>query len=292
MRESRTVKILFILPVILIMGILVLYPFFKIIHLSFYNVSTLTFKQSFNGLQNYFSIVRNPEFLRSLYYGTIYAISSTFLQLILGTGVAMLLNKPLKGRSIARALILVPYGIPVVVLVGIWTWLLNDLVGIVNWVLIWMGIIKVSPSWLGDPTLAMIALISVSVYKWFPFVTFMVLARLQVVQKEVYEAAAIDGTSGFQEFWYITLPLLKQILFIVLLVRFIWMFNKFDVVNIYTGGGPAGRTQNLPLLTYETSFGYYLLGEGACLGVFALGILTVFAYIYMRELKPHKSVGY
>lgn len=288
-REDKIIRIVFLLPAAILIGFFAVYPIAEIFRFSFYNIDTLTFRSSFAGLKNY-SVFGRSDFLQSFKQGTIYATASVALQMFLGTGLALLLNKALKGRNIARTLLLLPYGLPVVVVVGIFSWLLNDISGIINAGLKWLHLIDTSLPWLGDPTLAMASLVGVSVYKWYPFVVIILLARLQVIPEEYYEAAAIDGASSFQQFFFITLPLMKQAIFIAALIRFIWMFNKLDMVKLFTGGGPVGTTRNLPLLAYNTAFKYYFFGEAACIGVGLFFILLGGAWIYMRILKPEKKV--
>lgn len=288
-REDRILRVVFLVPVTVLLGVLVVYPLIQLFYFSFQDVDTLSFERSFVGLRNYRLLI-GSRFMQSFKQGTIYAVGSVSIQMLLGIGLALLLNKAFRGRDVARTLILLPYGIPVVVVVGIWHWLLNDMVGIVNWILKWMHLTRAPLPWLGDPTLAMLTLIGVSVYKWYPFVVIVLLARLQIIPEEYYDAAAVDGTSRLQSFLFITLPLLKQTIFIVVLIRFVWMFNKLDMVMLLTGGGPIGSTRNLPLLAYQRAFGYYRFGEAACIGVGLFIILFCGAWIYMRTTKPERHV--
>ena len=169
------------------------------------------------------------------------------LQLLAGIGTALLLNNAFAGRALVRGLILFPFVVPTIVAILIWKWMLNDIYGIVNLFLLKIGAIYEGIAWLGSPGLAMASVIVVNVWMFFPFITIQVLARLQVIPIDLYEAARVDGAGALQRFWYVVLPELRSTILLVVFIRGLWMFNKFDTIWLLTQGGPVGRTQTLPI---------------------------------------------
>jgi multiple sugar transport system permease protein len=214
----------------------------------------------------------------------VFAFGSLVLQTIIGVCLALLLNRQFKGRSFVRGALMFPYLVPTVVAILLFRWMLNDLYGIVNVWLMKLGVISAPLAWFGDPSLAMGSLIGINTWMFYPFVMLCVLARLQSIPTELYEAARIDGASAIAQFWYVTLPQIWGTLALVLLVRTLWMFNKFDTVWLTTQGGPFGTTQTLPVLAYIRAFNLYEIGRGSAIGILlCLSLLVVFA-IYYRAL--------
>ncbi len=241
-------------------------------------------RANFIGLGNYSSLLKDPDFWTSLGNGLIYAGGTLTLQVAVGTGLALMLNQKFRLRFLARGLLLFPYVIPSIVAVITWGWMFNDIYGIMNHLLLKVGVVNkpiiISTSKVG----AMIAVILVGTWRFFPFVTISVLARLQAIQPELYAAAKVDGASVFQRFRYVTLPELRGILFIVILLRGVWMFNEFDTIYLFTRGGPLGSTRNLPLLTYFMAFERYNMGAGCAVAVisffFLIGVYIIYSKFY------------
>ena len=204
------------------------------------------------------------------------------LQIVIGVAIAMMLHQTFIFRSFARALILFPYLLSVVVAVLVWQWLFNDIYGFLNHFLLSVGIIERKIDWLGVMPNAMISVILVGAWKYFPFVVIAVLARLQTIPEELYEAAKIDGASAWARFWDITLPQLRGVLFIVVLLRAIWDFKEFDLIFLMTGGGPVIGTQTLPLMVYKESFRLFHMGMASTIAVAMFAIMLVFMLFYFR----------
>lgn len=282
--SDRTWKVLFILPAVVVTGLLIAYPTIWAIALSLCRRDTLLPDITFVGFKNFYRIFRDFYFWRNLCQGTIYAGGSVGLQIVVGIALALLLNRNFKGGRIARSLILLPYVIPVVVTVAVWKWMLNDLTGIVNYVLLSLRLIESPIGWLSTPSKAMTTLIFVSGWQWYPFVIMLVLARLRVIPPVFYEAAKIDGASGWAQFWHITVPQISHTLGMVIVIRIIWTFNKLDMVLLLTGGGPSGFTSNLPLYAYERAFVFHRMGQASSIGVMMLVILSLVAWPYIKEM--------
>jgi multiple sugar transport system permease protein len=217
------------------------------------------------------------RFWQSLFNTSSFTVISVVIELLLGLVIALVLNKSFFGRGIVRTIAIIPWALPTAIMGLAWAWIFNDQYGIVNDILQRLGLIDTGISWLGTPTLAMAALIVADVWKTTPFISIILLARLQSISQDLYEAHAIDGASPWQSFQQITLPLLMPQILIALLFRFAQSFGIFDLVQVMTGGGPAGSTETVSIYIYSTVMRYLDFGYGAALVVvtFLLLVLAV-----------------
>ena len=263
---------LLLLPALLIIAVASLYPLVRAIQTSFYMRPLLSPKWSFVGLENYVYLLKSSDFWRALWNGCIYTVGTVSAQLVFGLVVALLLNRSFRGRNLARGLTLFPYMLPSIVVVITWRWMLNDISGVINYLFIDVLHLRTGPvTFSGSPWSAMLIVISVGVWRMFPFVSLCCLARLQAIPIQLYEAAKVDGASAWQRFWHITLPQLKGIIFIILLLRAVWMFNDFDTIWLLTEGGPYHSTETTAIFTFVTAFRKWQMGR-AC----AVAVLTFF----------------
>jgi multiple sugar transport system permease protein len=268
--------IVLVLPALVLLCALTVYPVAYGIWISLFNKHSFFPEQNFIGLANYVAVFADEEFWRSLKLGLIYSLTTIALQLVLGVGAALLLNEAFAGRALVRAVAIFPYVIPTVVAVIVWKWLLNSQFGLVNYLL------GVPVSWMGRDWI-MVSLIIVSVWQFFPFVLLAVLARLQTIPTELYDAAKVDGANAFYRFIHITLPQLASVLFVVILLRSIWMFTKFDTPWLMIqGGGAETYIRTLPIYTYLRTFGYYEAGRGSAMAVLMFLMLVSAAALYFR----------
>jgi multiple sugar transport system permease protein len=205
--------------------------------------------------------------------------------MLIGLGLALLLNKTFMFRGVARAVILAPYLVPTVVAVLTWRYMFHDIVGIINAALIKIGLIESPLLWLNSEGLAMISVILVGVWKFFPFVVIALLGILQSIPQEQYEAARIDGASGFQQFWRITLPHVLPIFLLTALLRTIWSFQKFEIIYLMTGGGPLDATTTLPILVYLKGFSDFEFGGAAAVAILTCLILGALMLLYFLFIK-------
>jgi multiple sugar transport system permease protein len=224
-------------------------------------------------------------FWGSLITTLIWTVSTLALQIVLGVAVALLLNENVWFRPLARSLVLFPYFVSTVVAVLVWRWVLNDLYGIVNHALIASGIVSVPLDWLGAMPNAMLTIIFVGAWKFLPFVVIAVLARLQTIPAHLYEAAALDGAGVFGRFLDVTLPQLREVLTIVILLRTIWDFKEFDLIYLLTGGGPLNGTRTLPLIVYQQAFGLNQLGLAATYAVVMMVVMLAFMLAYFFRVR-------
>jgi multiple sugar transport system permease protein len=289
-REQLTGYLTIAPAFILILG-LTLYPVAYSIWLSLLEKHSFFPQERFVGLENYFYLSKDPEFWTSLWLGVVYSIWTIVFQLILGVAAALLLNQSFVGRGLVRGIVLFPYMIPTIVAVILWKWLLNDMYGIVNYWLLALGIVRDPISWLGADHI-MLSTIIMSVWQFFPFVLLSILARLQTIPEALYEAAKVDGASAFRRFVHITMPQIRGILFVVILLRSIWMFTKFDTVWLMGEGAGAGRfIRTLPVYAYMRTLTYYQAGLGAALAVIMFAILVVCTVIYFGLFREEADIG-
>jgi multiple sugar transport system permease protein len=284
-RAERRLGILLILPTAAVMGVMILFPFAYAIWLSFFRKSSIVPGSSFVGFDNYIYLFKRGEFWQSFINGTIWTGISVGVTIAIGVALAVLLHQNFRGRSIVRGMILFPYMIPLIVATLLWQWMFNDLYGVTNHFLMSIGLIRTPISWFGNPFYAMVSCILITIWKFFPFVVIVILARLQTIPEELYEAAKVDGASAWQRFWTITLPQLKSVLIIVILLRVLWTYKNFDVIWMLTKGGPLISTQNLPIYAYKTAIPSMLMGRGAAIAVTIFVPLAVLGFLYLRIVK-------
>jgi len=273
-REQRTGWLL-LMPALFMLALVFAYPILRAFWLSLFTQNLGTqLKLVFSGLDNYGRMVGDGRFWQSLWNTSIFTLASVFLELILGMAVALVLNQSFRGRGIVRTISLLPWALPTALMGLAWAWIFNDQYGIVNDILLRLGILQTGVSWLGDPTLAMMAVILADVWKTTPFIALLLLAGLQSISSDLYEAHAIDGASAWQSFWKITIPLLLPQIVIALLFRFAQAFGIFDLVQVMTGGGPAGATEMVSIYIYGTVMRYLDFGYGAALVVVTFLLLV------------------
>ena len=288
---QQAIGFLTIAPGLFLILALTIYPVGYSVWLSLLEKHSFFPEQRFIGLDNYIYLWSDPEFWQSLWYGVVYSFWTITLQILLGVAAALILHESFRGRNLARGIVLFPYMIPTIVAVILWKWLLNDTYGLLNYALMALGIIRDPISWLGADHI-MLSLIIVSVWQFFPFVLLAVLARLQTIPEELYEAAKVDGASAVRRFLHVTLPHIRGILFVVILLRSIWMFTKFDTVWLMGEGAGAGRfIRTLPVYAYMRTLTYYQAGLGAALAVVMFGILMVSTVIYFGLFRRKAEIG-
>ena len=282
-KRYARIGVVLIAPTVLVFCAVILYPLISAIYLSLFSIYTPTLAGEWVGVDNYGALLASGDFWNAVLNTLIWTVGTLTLQLVCGVAVALLLNQSIVFQSLARSLILFPYFLSTVVAVLVWRWLFNDLYGILNHVLLIAGLIDAPVNWLGQMPNAMISIILVGAWKYFPFVVIVVLARLQSIPEQLYEAATIDGAGPFQRFTDITLPQLRDVLVVVVLLRAIWDFKEFDLIYLMTGGGPVRATQTLSLLVYEEAFRLNRMGMASTYAVAMMLVLLGFTLVYLRQ---------
>ncbi len=284
-RRYAALGLMLIAPTVLVFCAVIIYPLVSAIYLSFFNIFTPTLEGEWVGLSNYTELLQTGQFWSALGNTLIWTIGTLSLQIIFGIAMALVLHQNIWFRSLARSLILFPYFISTVVAVLVWKWLFNDLYGIMNHLLISAGIIDFPMDFLGTMPNAMVSVILVGAWKYFPFVVIAVLARLQSIPDALYEAAKIDGAGPIARFFDVTLPQLREVLVVIILLRAIWDFKEFDLIFLLTGGGPINDTQTLPLLVYQEAFALNDMGRASAYAVVMMAIMLVFMIVYIRRTR-------
>lgn len=275
--EQRTGWLLLI-PALLVLLLVYAYPIGRSFWLSLFNQNLGTELQPvFTGLDNYGRMAQDGRFWQSIFNTTVFTLSSLILELLLGIGIALVLNQAFRGRSAVRTAAILPWALPTALIATTWAWIFNAEFGIWNDMLRRVGLLAEGQgiNWLGDPTLAMIAVIVADVWKTTPFISILLLAGLQSIPGDLYEAHAIDGASPWQSFRRITLPLLMPQILIAALFRFAQAFGIFDLIAVMTGGGPAGATETVSIYIYATIMRYLDFGYGAALVVVTFIVLIL-----------------
>lgn len=281
--SDRFVGLLFIAPFVVTAVVFMVYPIAEAIGMAFFSYNPLRPDLvSFVGLSNFEFIFSDPLFWSAFSQGTIWTLLSIFFQTVFGVGIALLLHRALFGMAFFRGLLLFPYIVPTVVIALIWRWIFNPEIGVINYSLLSVGLIKEPIYWLSTPTMAMASTIMLNVWKYMPFVVICVLARLQAVPLELYDAAKVDGAGIFRRFLDVTLPQLKEVLIVVIVFRTIWTFNKFEEIYLLTKGGPGTSTFNLAVYSFEQSMASLRLGVGAATGVVMMIMLMIGSVLYLR----------
>ncbi len=282
----------YLLPAAICLGGTVLFPILKAIYMSLYhNVLSRPQDYHFIGLGNYLRMVRDPVFWLTLKNSFMWVFWSVSIQFVLGFLGALLLNAKFKGRAFCRTLNLLPWIIPGVVVGLLWEYLYQPNYGPINDILRRVGLLTVPIAWLSDLNLAMPAVIFANIWRGIPFFSIMILAGLQAIPDEVYEAATVDGASVTQRFWHVTLPMLRPIIVVATATRIIWTFNYADLIFVMTSGGPANATQITSTYTLLSAYTDLDFGYAATLSVILLVIMLIFTAFYLKLTKGVESVS-
>ncbi len=284
---------LFIAPLVVYLPAVFAYPLFYNALISFQNFtirSVVTGAADFVGLDNFRAILSNPVTWLALRNTAIFAASSLFLQYVIGLALALLFTRAFPLKGFMRGIMLLPWLLPSVATVTVWLWLFDGTNGLINYFLLQLHVIAMPVSWLNSPASALVAIIIVNVWVGIPFNLVILYSGIQAIPKELYEAAEIDGARAFQRFRFVTLPLLKPVNAVLLLLGLIYTLKQFDIIYILTKGGPGNATQVLTTWSYGLSFRDMRFGQGAAVGNIMLLIsLTAaiwYAFFTRREPGP------
>jgi trehalose/maltose transport system permease protein len=279
-RAERRLGFALLAPALVALAALTVYPALSVLWLSLEQRVPIFGIDRFVGLDNYRFLATDPRFWNAGRVTLIFTVASVGLELTLGTLTALALRAQRMGVRVALALLLLPWALPSVVTAKIFEWLYHPAAGLVNFLLGGRAV-----NWLGDPTLALAGLVLADVWRTMPFVTLLCYARLLSIPVELSEAAQVDGASRLASFWYVTLPMLRQILLIALLFRTLDALRAFDLMYVLTGGGPAGTTETLTVYAYRSLFQILQLGFGSAIGVAVFAAVMAVAWSYLRLLR-------
>jgi multiple sugar transport system permease protein len=278
-------------PVMILFLFIAVFPIIWALSGSFFSINAFNPVWNWTGISNYQHL-----FFEDGFYWTAFAKSAVFgfgsvaLQLVIGVAIALLLQKKFRGNAVARAIVLLPYLIPVIVVGLVFVWMFNPEYGALNLIPMQLGLIDEPINYLGDTNVAMYAIMTAASWKWAIFVVMMTLARREAIPEGYYDAARANGANAWQRFRDITLPNLKGMIILVVLLRGIWMFNKFDIIWIMTRGGPSQSTTTLPIYAYRVAFSQWQLGESLAIASTLFGTLVIGAVVYFRKFNPAEEV--
>ncbi len=289
MNSSRALPWLLLAPALAATVLLVLAPVVQTLWLSLHDIILFRPRsRPFVGLGNYIAVFNDELFWESLGHSLIWVVASVALQFALGFATALLLNRSFAWRGLARALIIVPWALPSVIIGLVWTWMLDFNLGILNQIGVRMGLLDMPIAWLARPDTAMAAVVLAVVWQGFPFFAVTLLAGLQAIPREHYEAASIDGAGTIASFVHVTLPGLAPVIATALLLRMIWVSNSLDLILVMTGGGPGTTTHTLPLYAFLKAWSGANYGYGSALAVvltlLLLAIVITYAVRNAREV--------
>ena len=282
--EGRYWAYILLVPSLILVGAVVVYPVIDGIWLSFhvYRLNRPALGTPWIGLEHYRDMADDPIIRKALRNTVIWVSVGATSQFLLGLISALALHRPLRGIQIARVLVLIPWLLPSVVSANMWRFILDSRLGIMNDILIRIGIMDTRRAWFTNPDTALYEVLIVELWKNFAFFTLFILAALYAIPSELYEASSIDGTGTWRRFRDITLPLLMPVIVAAMILRVIGLFNSPDVLLILTGGGPGHATQTISLYGFQTAYLKFDFGYAASISVLALACLMAFTIVYVR----------
>ncbi len=276
-------------PLVLWLVVTIVVPLAYSVYLGFTDAGVIGTGANFTGLENYATVFGDPEFRSAFGRSLVWAVGGAVVQTVLAFAAALALNQAFRGRRFARTWIILSWIIPTIVIAILWRWMLNASYGVINFIVTSVGIADAPIDFLGSPKWALPTVIAINAWRWFPFLALLILAGLQSIPKEYYEAAEVDGASAIQRFFSITMPQLQPVLYVVGLIGTLWAFNIFDVIWLLTQGGPSGSTQTLPVLIYDKAFNGFALGEASAISVVLCAFLLIFSLVYIRFVPSGES---
>lgn len=277
-RQRRRAALLFLLPMLLVLAAVAGWPLLRTIYFAFTDARLSTLEaHKLVWLENFATLAVDAEWWRAVWNTVLFTVISVALETVLGLVIALTLNAHLPGRGLLRAAVLVPWAIPTVVSAQMWNWMFNDLYGVLNAMLLALGVIDAPRAWTADPSLALFAVIAVDVWKTTPFMALLTLAALQLLPAELYEAARIDGASPFHVFWRITLPLIRPALTVAVVFRTLDALRVFDLPYVLTGN--SRYTASMAVFARQRLVDFQDVGYGSAASTFLFLIIAVFTAI-------------
>jgi trehalose/maltose transport system permease protein len=283
-RRQTRIAWLLLVPALTVVALVAMYPLGKTVYQSFTDQEFLALTPTkWVGLQNYRDLWHDTFFRHSVWVTVKFTLITVAFEFVLGLIIALVVNSSFKGRGVMRAVMLVPWAIPTVVAAQMWKWMLDDVFGVINDAAVRLHIFSHSHAWISDPSTALGSVIAVDVWKTTPFVALLLLAGLQVIPRDLYEAAEVDGASPLQQFWKITLPLLRPAILVTLIFRTLDALRVFDVFYVFFGNRPD--TQTMAIYAQSTIVGDGHVGYGAAVSVAIFLIIALFVIIYVTASR-------
>lgn len=287
-RQERRFALALLLPALVTTALLVVYPMYLVVSLSLREGKSMNFLDSTGqvlGFGHYADVLGDPGTWASALTTLVYTAGSMLPAFLMGLGLALLLNERFPGRRLFRGLVLLPWAVPGVLVSVLFLWLLDSSYGVANALLRDAGLIATDIAWFTDERTALLAVIIPTIWKSFPFFTLTILAALQAVPAELYEAARVDGADGWQRFRYVTWPGVRGPAILALVLNTLWAFREFDIIFATTGGGPSRSTETLGIRAYQEAFSYFEIGRACVLGIVMLCIALLVVVAARQPLR-------
>jgi trehalose/maltose transport system permease protein len=289
-RQRRRAAYLFLLPMVVILALVAGWPLLRTIYFSFTDATLYDLEyHEFIGFLNFYYLAIDPNWWRAVWNTVFFALCSVTLETVLGMIIALTLNAHIPGRGLLRAAILIPWAIPTVVSAQMWGWMFHDLYGVINEIFLSVGLIDKPYAWLANPDLAMSAVIAVDVWKTTPFMALLILAALQLLPGEVYEAARVDGISPIKVFFKVTLPLIRPALMVAIIFRTLDALRIFDLMYVLTGN--SRTTASMSVYARQQLVDFQDVGYGSAASTFLFLIIAAFTVIYITAGKVSFDSG-
>jgi trehalose/maltose transport system permease protein len=289
-RQRRRAAYLFLLPMVVILALVAGWPLLRTIYFSFTDATLYDLEyHEFIGFLNFYYLAIDPNWWRAVWNTVFFALCSVTLETVLGMIIALTLNAHIPGRGLLRAAMLIPWAIPTVVSAQMWGWMFHDLYGVINEIFLSVGLIDKPYAWLANPNLAMSAVIAVDVWKTTPFMALLILAALQLLPGEVYEAARVDGISPIKVFFKVTLPLIRPALMVAIIFRTLDALRIFDLMYVLTGN--SRTTASMSVYARQQLVDFQDVGYGSAASTFLFLIIAAFTVIYITAGKVSFDSG-
>jgi multiple sugar transport system permease protein len=288
---SKWTSYFFVIPSLLFIGLFMLFPIAYNLIISFQNVTIMNLagEREFVGLLNYINIFKDLNFTVSMKNSFLFTAACLLFQFMIGFAFALFYNQKFPGRDLMRSLMLLAWMLPIVITATLFKWMLSNDYGIINYVLLSIGIIDQPIHWLTEVDTSLIGTVIGNVWVGIPFNMIILLSALQSLPEDLYEAAKIDGANRVQRFFHITIPLLKPTILILLMLGIVYTFKVFDLIFIMTAGGPVHSSTVLPLYAYQLAFQQFEFSMGAAVATVMFVILSVFASIYLWMIRKEEQ---
>lgn len=291
MYQKNYTRWIFVLPAMIVVSVLFIYPFLSSIFYSFTNKNLIMPNWKFVGFDNYVAVINDPSFWLAFSNSILWTIFSLVGQVLVGFALAMALHRIRHLQWLYKILLIIPWAFPTIVIAFSWQWILNGVYGYLPNMIVKLGLMDIAPHFLSDSTWAFISLVFINVWFGAPLIMVNVLSALQTVPQEQYEAAKIDGANAWQVFRHITLPHIKVVIGLLVLLRTVWVFNNFDIIYLITGGGPANSTMTLPIFAYNMGWGTKMLGRSSAVTVLLFLFLLLVCFIYFKVISRWEKEG-
>lgn len=290
-KDRNLTRWIFVLPALIIVGLLFVYPFFSSIFYSFTNKNLIMPSYKFVGLDNYKAVLSDPNFFNAFFNSIKWTVLSLTGQVVVGFVLALALHRVRRFKKVYRTLLIVPWAFPTIVIAFSWQWILNGVYGYLPNLIVKLGLMDMAPAFLTDRIWAFICLVFINIWFGAPMIMVNILSALQTVPQEQFEAAEIDGASAWQVFRYITFPHIKVVVGLLVVLRTVWIFNNFDIIYLITGGGPSNATMTLPIFAYNMGWGTKLLGRASAVTVLLFIFLLTVCFLYFAVISKWEKEG-